>query len=120
MMSNAPDDLLDTAIIESLRELGDDDFSMAELRATFADTAGATIEELQEAVDNDDAAAVRALAHRLKGSGGTMGARRMVMRCRELESHADDGLDRPAAAMTLQQLRAEFDAVLVALADALP
>lgn len=120
MTTNAPDDLLDPAIIQSLRELGDDDFSLAELRAIFAETARETMEEIQEAVDGGDGATVRALAHRLKGAGGSMGARRMAVMCRELESHADGELDRPAAAITLEQLRAEFDAVLLALAEALP
>lgn len=120
MTTNAPDDLLDPAIIESLRELEDDDFSLAELRETFADTARETIEQLQEAIDKGDGPTVRALAHRLKGSGGSMGARRMACMCREMENHADGKLDSAAAAMTLGQLRDECDVVLAALADALP
>lgn len=120
MTTNARDERLDPAIIESLREMEDEDFSLAELRETFAETALATIEELQSAVDKADGAAVRALAHRLKGSGGSMGARRVALICRELESHSDGKLDRSAAAMTLEQLRAELDAVLSALAEALP
>lgn len=114
------DELLDPAIIDSLRELGDDDFSLTELRETFAETARATIQELQEALHEEDGAKVRALAHRLKGSGGSMGARRMALMCRELENHADGELNAAAATMTLEQLRDEFDSVLSALAEALP
>lgn len=119
MTANAPDDLLDPEIIESLRELGDDDFSLADLITTFAESARETMEEIQKAVESDDGATVRALAHRLKGSGASMGAPRVTGICRELESHADGELDGAAAALTLEQLRAEIDAVLVALADAL-
>ena len=111
---------LDPTVIESLRELGDETFSLADLRATFADTARETIDEIQEAVDNDDATLVRALAHRLKGSGASIGAQRFALMCRELESHAGGELDGRAAAQTLDELRAEFDEVIVALAEALP
>ncbi|HVE45198.1 MAG TPA: ATP-binding protein [Acidimicrobiales bacterium] len=112
--------VLDPAIIGSLRELGDDIGSLEDLRSTFSDTARSTLDELQEAIGERDGRALRALAHRLKGSSGSMGAHRMARLCGELEQSSGEELDHRAVATTLDQLRAELEAVEVALAEALP
>ena len=80
----------------------------------FIEEAGAQVEELQEAGRRLDARAVRAIAHSLRGSSDTMGARRLSALCEQLEQGASQtGFSRPEA--LLSDLDEEFVKVRYAL-----
>jgi len=68
------------------------------------------IEDLQAALNARDDEALRAHAHKLKGSATVIGAQRMVALCQELERVPRDAADQ------LFNLRAEFEQVKDALA----
>jgi HPt (histidine-containing phosphotransfer) domain-containing protein len=98
-----------------LRELRDDYGDLAaELLELFEKTAAATLAELRAALDAGDAAELRRLAHRLKGSARNVGATGMAEVAAALEQTPADPavtLDRLAAALepTRAQLRAALE-----------
>ena len=81
---------LDAAALESLRELGGDDF-LAEVIDTFLADVGMLLATLRRALDEGDAAEVRRVAHTLKSNGATLGATEFAELCRALEQQAKDG-----------------------------
>jgi CheY-like chemotaxis protein len=81
---------LDGAALESLRELGGDDF-LAEVIDTFLADVGTLLATLRRALDEGDAAEVRRVAHTLKSNGATLGASEFAELCRVLEQRAKDG-----------------------------
>jgi CheY-like chemotaxis protein len=85
---------LDASAIESLRELGGDEF-VAEVIDAFLSDAPALIAALRTTHDEGDTGTLRRTAHTLKSNGQTLGAARFTELCRELEervkSNALDG-----------------------------
>jgi HPt (histidine-containing phosphotransfer) domain-containing protein len=77
---------LDPAALESLRELGGDEF-VGELVDTFLADAPA----LLSALHGTDVAEVRRAAHTLKSNGLTLGAAGFAEACAELEELARTG-----------------------------
>jgi HPt (histidine-containing phosphotransfer) domain-containing protein len=73
-----------------------------------------TLEHLRSAVAEDDAAALRAAAHKLKGSSGSYGAKGLSACAKELEVVAAEG-DLDAAPSLLADLEAEVARVMKAL-----
>ncbi|MGH3003977.1 MAG: response regulator, partial [Gaiellaceae bacterium] len=82
--------LLDGAALDSLRELGGDDF-LAEVIDTFLADVPTLLATLRGALDAGDAAEVRRAAHTLKSNGATLGATEFAEVCRALEQRAKDG-----------------------------
>jgi HPt (histidine-containing phosphotransfer) domain-containing protein len=69
---------------------------------------------LEEALKSGDASSVERVAHTLKGSSGSMGARGMAELCAKLQDvGASSDLSR--ASLLLERLEAEFDRVRSAL-----
>jgi CheY-like chemotaxis protein len=106
---------LDAAALESLRELGGEEF-LAELIGTFLSDAPALLATLRTARETEE---LRRAAHTLKSNGQTFGAGAFAELCRELEERARSGdldgadelidrIDRAYAALeaTLGALRA--------------
>ena len=81
---------LDGDALESLRELGGDDF-LAEVIDTFLADVGTLLATLRRALDEGDAAEVRRVAHTLKSNGATLGATEFTELCRALEQQAKEG-----------------------------
>jgi CheY-like chemotaxis protein len=109
---------LDTSAIESLRDLGGDEF-VAEVIDTFLDDAPALVATLRTTYEQGHADGLRRAAHTLKSNGQTIGAGRFSELCRELELRARsdelngtaelvDRIEREYAALeqTLAALRA--------------
>jgi CheY-like chemotaxis protein len=81
---------LEAAALESLRELGGDDF-LAELTSTFLTEAPTLLATLRRSLEQDDADELRRAAHTLKSNGATFGAEEFSELCRELEDAAKNG-----------------------------
>ena len=80
----------DPAALDSLRELGGDDF-IAEVIDTFLADAPTLLETLRHSLDEEDADELRRAAHTLKSNGGTLGAGAFSELCQELEQRAKNG-----------------------------
>ena len=105
---------LDRDVLRDLEELGGGFSFVAELSAGFARDAEALLEQLGAALARHRGAHFRDLGHALKGSAGSIGARRLG----ELAARAcripDSDLDR-LAPFALTELRSQFDATRAAL-----
>jgi HPt (histidine-containing phosphotransfer) domain-containing protein len=87
---------LDASAIESLRELGGEEF-LAEVIDTFLSDAPALVASLRATREQGDAEGLRRAAHTLKANGQTFGAGGFSELCRELERRArSDELDGTA------------------------
>jgi CheY-like chemotaxis protein/HPt (histidine-containing phosphotransfer) domain-containing protein len=91
------DRLVDAAALESLREVGGDEF-LAEVIDTFLADLPTLLATLRRGLQERDAAEVRRAAHTLKSNGATLGAGEFAEACSALEQQAKDGrLDEAAA-----------------------
>jgi len=82
--------VVDGAALESLRELGGDDF-LAEVIDTFLADAPELLATLHHALAEGGIAELRRAAHTLKSNGATLGAGEFTERCRALEQEAREG-----------------------------
>jgi PAS domain S-box-containing protein len=80
---------VDGTALESLRELGGDEF-LAEVIDTFLADVPTLLATLHRSLAAADAAELRRAAHTLKSNGATLGAAEFAEVCRELEQHAKD------------------------------
>ena len=76
----------------------------------YLQTAKDYLGRLQGLVSGANAAGVREAAHALKGSSGTVGAKRLAGLCKELEEMGRSG-ELEGAAAKLREVRAEFGRV---------
>ena len=77
---------MDWTVIEQLRTFSTDEMDLVrELVASFEVNVTQQLPELEQAVRRDDAETARFIAHRLRGSCGNIGARRMEFLCERLE-----------------------------------
>jgi PAS domain S-box-containing protein len=111
--------LLDGAALESLRELGGDDF-LVEVIDTFLADVPTLLASLHHAVEEGDTALVRRAAHTLKSNGATLGATEFAELCRELEQRAKDGrlTEAPGLVAQIDQARGALERALQALRPA--
>jgi CheY-like chemotaxis protein len=110
------EDHLDHAVIESLRALqkeGEPDI-LADYVELFLADVPPRLASLWEAVERGDAQSVEQNAHTLKGSCGSVGARRMAELCEELRGAGASG-HLAGISDLLGRLEAEFEHVRTAL-----
>jgi HPt (histidine-containing phosphotransfer) domain-containing protein len=81
---------LGATALESLRELGGDEF-VAEVTSTFLADAPTLLATMRRALEQQDADELRRAAHTLKSNGATLGAEEFSELCRELEDRAKSG-----------------------------
>ena len=106
---------LDRSVLAELRALGgEDDDLVAEVVRLFAADVPVQLEALENAFAQGDAAGVRQVAHRLKGTGLGSGARQMADTCGAIEAAAASG-DLEAAREASRPLAEEFREALTAL-----
>jgi CheY-like chemotaxis protein len=112
---------LDAAALESLRELGGDDF-LAEVIDTFLADVPMLLATLQRALEEEDAAEVRRAAHTLKSNGATLGATEFAELCRTLEQQAKDGRleETPGLVVRIEEERVILERALEALRPKAP
>jgi HPt (histidine-containing phosphotransfer) domain-containing protein len=89
--------VLDQAVVDDLRDaIGGDDEFVRDLIATYVDEAGTHLDGLAAAAAAGDAEAMVRPAHTLKSSSASIGAMRLSVICRDLETA---GRDRQADGM---------------------
>jgi PAS domain S-box-containing protein len=112
---------VERAALESLRELGGDDF-LAEVIDTFLADVPTLLATLQRALEEEDAAEVRRAAHTLKSNGDTLGATEFAELCRALEKQAKDGRleEAPGLVVRIEEERAALERALEALRPKAP
>ncbi len=94
----------------TLRDIAGDDVEFIdELVDSFLQDTGETLNSLEESIGCDDLKAVAKLAHRLKGSSGTMGAESIRYLCEQLEQCIAQGSLSGADAL-VAHMRAVFSA----------
>jgi signal transduction histidine kinase/CheY-like chemotaxis protein len=83
-------DVLDASVLEDLRMLEETSGTplIAELATSFRTDVPAKLDELRAALAKGDWAAVRSVAHRLRGSAGAIGANRVFVTATEIETKA--------------------------------
>jgi PAS domain S-box-containing protein len=108
---------LDASAIESLKELGGEEF-LAEVIATFLSDAPAQIATLRTTHEQGDAEGLRRAAHTLKANGQTFGAGRFSELCLELERRARSA-ELDGIAELVARIEREYSALETTLA-ALP
>ena len=103
------EETLDPAVMAAFRQgPGSADF-LRMLIDQFVEEADAQVETLREAARRQDAAAVKATAHGLKGSSRIMGAMRLAAMCARVE----EGLATPIPGVVAPALMASLSAELV-------
>lgn len=90
---NAPDfdpNVLDTTVIEGLRELGgeDDPGLLLELVEMFLDDAPNRLKEMEQSMAEGDLETMRRAAHTLKSSAANMGSINLSEICSKMEDAA--------------------------------
>jgi CheY-like chemotaxis protein len=105
---------LDGAAVESLKELGGDEF-VAEVVDTFLGEAPALVAALRTALESGDLELLRRAAHTLKSNGQTFGAAEFSELCRALELRAKNG-ELEGASGLVEQIEDEYRALEQALA----
>jgi HPt (histidine-containing phosphotransfer) domain-containing protein len=119
-MTSAKDVPLDLATIAALRALDDGgDALLARLIPVYLECTAALQVTIATAVAARDADALRAAAHRLKGSASGVGAREVAALSRELERIAKEMLWEEAPAL-LERLREAERLAGVALRELVP
>jgi DNA-binding response OmpR family regulator len=113
----AANETLDRRVIAEFREAntpGAPDFALM-LIEEFIKEAGAQLELLRDARQRQDAGALKATAHSLKGSSLTMGARQLAALCAQMETHAARDPDAAVMSALIAELDEEFVKVRSAL-----
>ena len=113
----AADETLDRRVIAQFREVdtpGTPDFSLMLIDEFIKETAS-QLERLGDARQRQDVRALKAIAHSLKGSSMTMGARRLATLCTQVETHADRHPGGAVMSALMTELGQEFVKVLEAL-----
>jgi len=105
---------LDPAALDTLREIGGDEF-LGELVDSFLAEAPSLLGEIRDAMESGNAENARRAAHTLKSNAATFGANALSELCRELEELARTG-DVAGADELLGQVGVEYARVEAALA----
>ena len=111
---------VDWDVLDALRGIRGERESdlLVELVEIFAEDTPARIAALREAFERDDAEDLRLAAHGLKGSSGSLGARRMA-RIAELVAVVGRSGDLTGAAERIAELEDEFEHVCTELSSSL-
>ncbi len=112
---------LEATALESLRELGGDDFLTQVIDEFLADAPN-LLAALRRSLEQDDADELRRAAHTLKSNGATFGAEEFSELCRELEEAAKSGqlAGAPALADRIEREYARVEEALTALRTGAP
>ncbi len=114
--SEAVDVSLGADALQSLRELGGDDFLTEVIDAFLADAPG-LVASLRSALEQENSEELRRAAHTLKSNGATLGAGAFSELCRTLEQHAKHGefADASPLVSEIEQVYPRLEHALAAL-----
>jgi HPt (histidine-containing phosphotransfer) domain-containing protein len=108
-------DVIDTQVFETLlQSVGGDKEFLAELLETFYDDAPQQLDTARQALDEDNAEALRRAAHSLKSNSATFGAKTLSVCCKELEDMGKAGALDGAGAQ-IEEVAAEYSRARSAL-----
>jgi len=110
-----PERTLDPVQLLEIQALAPD--QMPGLLASFFQHSGRRLEKLKLAVGRGDLAEVSTIAHSLKGSTSTFGAKTLAALCADLEVTATRSGDEPRLPGLVTTIEAEYARVMVALSD---
>ncbi len=106
---------LDPTVFDGLRKLSTDSPELLGIiLSSFRDEAPTGLNLMAAALVEGNAAALRSAAHKLKGSGGTLGAKRLAELSGKIEAMAELG-DLRGAAELVQETCLEYDRVRVCM-----
>ncbi|MBD2102264.1 response regulator [Leptolyngbya sp. FACHB-261] len=103
---------LDARVLQNFRDMVGDKFAV--ILECYLEESPKQLQALQDAVAQEDAAALRRQAHMLKSSSATLGATELARLCKELEDMGQAGSMAKALAY-VAQLQAEYERVKTAL-----
>jgi HPt (histidine-containing phosphotransfer) domain-containing protein len=107
--------IIDQATFDGLKEMVGDDF-IGELIDTFLEESPGIMAQMNQALDDEDAAAFRRSAHSLKSNSASFGARPLERLARELEYMGRDG-QLESAATKMPELEAAYEEAAGALKE---
>ncbi len=102
--------VLDAKMLQSLREID----ALAEVIDIYLENFPQLLQSISAAVSSADATALRAAAHSMKSTSGTVGASGMFELCKQLEAMGRAGTTAEAQAL-VSQIEGEFERVRAAL-----
>jgi CheY-like chemotaxis protein/HPt (histidine-containing phosphotransfer) domain-containing protein len=108
---------LDDEVIAQLRRLADAGGALGEVLGAYESDAVAGLDRISQALGAGDRAAVAAIAHRLRGSSASLGARRLAQLLATLEDNAA-ALTTAEAAQFLPRISEELGRTTAALRQA--
>lgn len=110
------DATLDRSLLAELWQAGSDDGGfVVMLIDEFLVEGAAHVSALTDASAPFDPIRIRAAAHSLKGSAGTLGAQHLAARCQDIEDHMRQHPERAIGAELMTALDQEFVRVRAAL-----
>jgi HPt (histidine-containing phosphotransfer) domain-containing protein len=107
---------IDDDLIAPLRDLGPDDFH--DLIRLFLDEAASRVARLRALRDQSDTAALRGVAHTLRGTSAAFGAARLGALCALIEEAGAEE-DSSRASKLVDDVTREFDGVRARLSEEL-
>ena len=109
-----PADIIDQKVLDDIRALGSGSGLLGKVLEAYLRSTPNLMEEYSQGLADGNVARVHRAVHTLKSSSANVGAMRLSMLCREIESHVRTGqLDR--ARSDAPSLRAAHDAAAQAL-----
>ncbi len=107
---------IDPVVLGNLKAILDSPAVLQEMIHTYLQDAAVQLGSLQEALTQQDPQALFALAHRFKGSSATLGAKRLVQLCEQMEALTrTESVDWSSIQLVLSQAQAEYERVLLSL-----
>jgi two-component system sensor histidine kinase/response regulator len=102
------DDILDVSVLRGICH--GDEAMLLEMLGDFLDINTSVVDDLLQAIENRKTPDIKSHAHKLKGSAGTAGAKRLAEAAKALEKSSSESGTGDIAAFA-DTLKAEFDAV---------
>jgi CheY-like chemotaxis protein len=114
VLDMAPEAVLDMAVVEDLQKMMGDSDAVLDVIGCFLEQTPPMLEQLQQAIDEQDSPAVQKYAHTLKGSSASIGALAFSEKCRVLEHQGRAG-NLETAAATMRQVNTAYTQTEAAL-----
>lgn len=116
--SSPPAAVLEVKALQTLRDMLGEDISnsiLVEVIDTYLEEAPKQLQALREAVEANDLAMLKAMAHTLKPTSATLGAIALSKLCRELEAMVQAQDTKEVLTLKVQQILLEYERVKIAL-----
>lgn len=116
--SSPPAAVLEVKALQTLRDMLGEDISnsiLVEVIDIYLEEAPKQLQALREAVETNDLATLKAMAHTLKPTSATLGAIALSKLCRELEAMVQAQDTKEVLTLKVQQVLLEYERVKIAL-----